>query len=55
MQENNAIPFPIHVKSVTEADVKYEINDKELITAIKELMKLAENSVEVSKAPFYPI
>lgn len=52
LQENNAIPFPIHVKSVTEADVKYEINDKELITAIKELMKLAENSVEVSKAPF---
>lgn len=52
LQENNAIPFPVYVKSVTEANVKYEINDKELITAIKELMKIAENSADVSKDAF---
>lgn len=52
LQENNAVPFPVYVKSVTEANVKYEINDKELITAIKELMNIAENSADVSKDAF---
>lgn len=52
LKENNAIPFSVHARSVTEADVKYELNDTELIKAIKELMKSAENSTDVCKDDF---
>lgn len=52
LKENKAISFPIHEKIVTEDDVKYELNDKEIIAAINELMMIAEKSTGVSNDTF---
>lgn len=54
INDNSAVPFPICAKTVTEDDVKYELNDTELVTAIKELVKAAGNSTDVSKDAFLP-
>ncbi len=52
LKEHHAVPFPVYAKSVTEADVEYEPNDKELKAAIRELMDSSENSTDISTDAF---
>ena len=52
LKDNHAKPFPIHSKPLAETDVVYEQESFELVEAIKELTKNAEESTDVSDDVF---
>ena len=54
LKDNHVEPFYMLHKSFVEADVTYEQNDMELITAIMELTENAQKSIGISEDMFLP-
>lgn len=52
LKDNNATPFPICRKPISESDVTYELQSNELSKAIEKLTENAEASIEASDNAF---